>query len=202
MRKFMLIVGLMVGLLMAFPVLADDMVYDPGDNWCFDGGPLEGRCTTDDPATTHWLWMYGFFRAQVAKGALSVSDIPEEYRTGLQDSASQNTAAIRDADGNIIAGQSANFQGTISTCRFTDNHLYITVIWVGLDIAGDRIEISTDEGSVSKDMYLPTMGVDYEFRIGDPAEEITPDGIMSIYYRGVLIGRSDLNGLFDCENDT
>ena len=202
MRKFVLMISLILSLLMVLPAVTQDLVNDPNDNWCFDGGPLEGRCTTDDTATTNWLWLYGYYRAQVAKGALSVNDIPEGYRIGLQDSASKNPEAIRDADGNVIGGQSANFQGTISTCRYTDNYLYITVIWVGLDIAGDRIEISTDEGSVSKDMYVPTTGVNYEFRIGDPAEEITPDGIMSIYYRGVLIGRSDLNGLFDCVDNT
>jgi len=202
MRKLIVIVSLMLSVLMVVPTLAQEVVNDPNDNWCFDGGPLEGRCTADDEATTNWLWLYGFYRAQIAKGALSVNDIPADYRTGLQDSASQNAKAIRDADGNIIAGKSADFQGSISTCRFTENHLYISVIWVGLDIAGDRIEISTDEGSVSKDMYLPTTGVNYEFRIGDPAEEITPDGTMSIYYRGVLLGSSGLNGLYDCEDHT
>lgn len=201
MRKFILIVSLMLSLMLVLPSLAQDS-NDPNDNWCFDGGPFAGRCTTDDSATSHWLWMYGFFRAQVAKGALSVNDIPEQYRPGLEDSASQNVDAIRDADGNIIAGQSANFQGSIATCRFTDNNLYISATWIGLDLAGDRIEISTDEGSVSKDMYIPTTAVNVEFKIGDPADEITNGGTMSVYYRGVLLGRSDLNGLFNCEDDT
>lgn len=202
MRKMIMLFALIISFIVVMPTMAQDG-NDPNDNWCFAGGPLEGRCTTDDTAETNWLWLYGFFRAQVAKGALSVSDIPQEYRVGFVDSANQTSDAIRDADGNIIAGQSANFQGTISTCRFTDDNLFISVIWVGLDIAGDRIEISTDEGSASANMFIPTTGVDIEFKLGDPAPDITPGGTMSIYYRGVLLGRtSDLNGLNACEDDT
>lgn len=201
MSKVVLLVVMLLSLLFVLPAYAQT-ANNPADNWCYDGGPLAGRCTTNDPAETHWLWLYGFFRAQIAKGALSVNDIPAEYRIGLEDSGTSNADEIRDAEGNIIAGRSADFQGTISTCRFTDDNLYIRVIWLGLDIAGDRITINTEEGSVSRNQYVPTSAVDVEYRIGDPADDITPGGTMSVYYRGVLIGRSDLNGLFNCEDDT
>ena len=202
MRNFIALITLILGLIAIAPVLAQQNL-DPSDNWCFDGGPLAGTCTTDDPAQTNWLWLYGFFRAQVSKGALSVSDVPEEYQIGLVDSASQRTGVIRDGDGNVVAGTSKNFVGSISTCRFTNSKLFIEVAWVGLDIAGDRIEISTEEGSVSKDMYVPLSASEVQFELGGPEEEITEGGTMSVYYRGVLIGRTDdMNGLFNCEDDT
>lgn len=200
MRKLILIMALSGLLMMAGAVMAQDG-NDPADNWCYDGGPLEGRCTMADEAQTRWMWLYGFFRAQIAKGALSVADIPAEYQIGLVDSAAQNVEAVRDADGNVISGRSSDFQGTISTCEKGSSTTTLGVIWLGLDIAGDRIEISTPEGSVSANTYIPTSGVDVDFKIGKSVDKITPGGTMSIYYRGVLIGRSDLNGLNECPDD-
>jgi hypothetical protein len=202
MRKFLLMIVLIISLFIVLPTLAQ-VVNDPADNWCYDGGPLAGRCTTNDLATTHWMWYYGFYRAQVAKGTLTINDIPENYRVGFPSPSTQGTAVVLTTSGTTV-GRSADFHGTISTCRFTKHHLYIEAIWLGLDMAGDRIEISTHEGSVSKNMYVPKSAVDVEFRLDDdPAESITPGGTMSVYYRGVLIGRtSDLNGLYHCEDDT
>ena len=104
MRKLMLLTIFII-LLMVAGIVSAQTVNDPADNWCYDGGPLAGRCTTDDETTTIWYWFYGFYRAQIAKGALSVNDIPAEYRVGIVDSSSQSADAIRDADGNIIAGR-------------------------------------------------------------------------------------------------
>lgn len=202
MRKMILLVMLVLMVVSVGSVWAQEG-SDPGDNWCFDGGPLAGRCTTDDPAQTSWYWLYGFYRAQIAKGTLSVNDIPQEYRIGfgtLSTGNSSGNAVVLDANGNPITPAS-DFQGTISTCKKGDSTTLLEVIWVGLEIAGDRIEISTEEGSVSANRYIPTTGVDVRFRLNDPVDKITPGGKMRVYYRGALIGESDLAGLNACSTE-
>lgn len=201
MRKLILL-GMLVLLLVSVGSIFAQDGFDPSDNWCYDGGPLEGRCTTNDQAETVWYWFYGFYRAQIAKGTLTINDIPEQYRVGIStysSSGSSGNAVVLDANGNPITPASG-FQGTISTCKKGENTTLLEVIWVGLEIAGDRIEISTEEGSVSKNMYVPTTGVDVNFRLNDPVDKITPGGTMRVYYRGALIGESDLAGLNACSS--
>lgn len=205
MRQLIVCIVLIMSVTIIAPILAQD--NNPSDNWCFDGGPLEGQCGKGDTDESSWLWLYGFYRAQVSKGALDVNDVPEEYRIGLEDSArgssSGEVTVIRDGDGNVVSsGNSPNFVGNIVSCRYTDDNTYITVGWVGLDIAGDYIEVGTDEGGASTNTYLPVSDFGLELKFGGQNESISEGGTMNIYYRGLLLGSSELNGVSKCTNDT
>lgn len=196
MRKLIIVTVLAILVLGAFPALAQ--TNSPADNWCFDGGPLEGRCDDPDPSVSNWMWLYGFYRAQIARGALTVNDIPEEFRVGIGD-----YAIVLDENGEIDTSQASEISVSIDTCEFNAKNLYVSLIFFGLPRGGDRIEISTKQGSRSIATLVPTSSTDFYMRIGDPADSITPGGSLRVYYHGVLIGYAEgLNGLRNCADIT
>jgi len=205
MRKLIIVLICIVSLIAVLPVAAQD-VNDPSNNWCFDGGPLEGKCGFGDTAESEWLWLYGFFRAQIAKGTLSVNDVPAEYQIGLADTAVGNTLSTtvyRDGNGNIIAsGASADFIGYIVTCAFGDNNTEVIVGWQGLEVTGDRIEVGTPSGAGSASTFIPLSNTSFRLKFSDPVDAIKDGGTMNVFRDGNLIGTSELNGLSKCEDNT
>lgn len=211
MQKLMI---LLLCMLMIVPVMAQEdeetPANSPSQNWCFDGGPLEGKCGLGDTAESQWMWLHGFYSAQVANGTLLVIDIPEEYRGGLTDrtfgggfSGSSATKVFYDGDGNVIAsGTAQNFVGYIVSCRFGEKSTDVFVGWQGLEVPGDRIEVGTPSGAGSTSTYIPLSQNKFRLKFGDPIDRIEEDGTMNIYREGYLIGTSDLNGLNECEDTT
>jgi len=192
MRKTLLMMMLVALLVMIAPVAAQ--TNSPADNWCFDGGPLAGRCDDPDPAVSHWMWLYGFYRAQIAKGVLTANDIPEEYRIGVG-----NYGIQLNADSEVDTSFAQPFEASIATCEYGDKNLHVYLTFFGLQRSGDLIQISLPEGSGSSSTYVPASAVDFHMKFGDPATSITPGGTLKVYYRGVLIGIADgLNGLKTC----
>ncbi|GEM_PF-1823988 len=215
MQKFVILLICMLSMIALAPVMAqeDDVpANNPSDNWCFDGGPLEGKCGLGDTDESQWYWLYGYFAAQVAKGEARVIDLPEEFRIGLQDRTFDGTTAsvgtnsengiFRDGDGNIIAsGPSRDFFGYLKSCEFGDKGTQVYVGWMGLEVTGDRIEVGTPDGAASSNTLIELSNDEFRLKFGDPTETIEEDGTMNIYRGGFLIGSSELNGLI-CEDTT
>lgn len=209
MRKLSILLICLMSMMAIAPAMAQD--NSPSNNWCFDGGPLEGKCGTGDTAESDWFWMFGFFAAQVSNGSISVNDVPEEYRVGLEGtSASGSTISgivevgkIYDGDGNVIAsGPSDSFVGYIVECSFTERHTNVIVGWQGLEVPGDRIEVGTPSGAGSANAVIALSNSSFRLRFSDPVDSIDEDGTMNVFRDGLLIGTSELNGLSSCEDET
>ncbi len=196
MRKIIGIAIVAIFMMAVFPLAAQ--TNSPADNWCFDGGPLAGRCDDPDPAVSNWMWLYGYYRAQIAQGKITVNDIPEEYRIGIGES-----PVVVNEDGEIDFSQAVEISVSVDTCEFNEKNLYVTLIFFGLPRGGDRLAISVPQGSKDFAMLVPTAANDFRIKVGDPASHITPGGNMRVFYKGVLIGYADgLNGLNKCTDLT
>jgi uncharacterized membrane protein YgcG len=89
----------LAGMTFASIALADP-AKDPAENWCYAGGAWgDGRCTVPgNAALTEWYWTCGYYRAQVAKGTFSASQIPQTCQTPIPQNAvesSTNNGAAR-----------------------------------------------------------------------------------------------------------
>lgn len=53
---------------------SEDLTLSIQANWCYAGSPWgDGRCNTDDEATTNYMWIAGWCHAQAENGNLNVS---------------------------------------------------------------------------------------------------------------------------------
>lgn len=196
MRKLMLVMLVIVmSVLLAIPATAQE-TNSPSQNWCYDGGPLAGKCDDPDPAIARWMWLFGFYGAQIANGTINISDIPEEFQV------SQLRQPIIPAGGESADDLAAatRISGTVSTCKFNSNDIIIDLIIASMIQTGDRFQLNLEEGSITYTGYIPIGVSTYTLRFGKPSTEIAEGGILKVYYRGVLVGYDDdLNGLNECE---
>lgn len=75
MKKFFVILVLLLFTSIAF---ADGGRF--GDNWCNEGGPLEGQCTIPgDEALTNYMWELGWYLAAVDNHDIAPGDVPDRF---------------------------------------------------------------------------------------------------------------------------
>jgi len=207
MRKFSVAVMMcLLGLLAVIPASAQTLY----DNWCYDGQPLAGRCGAADTPESRWMWYYGFYRAQVANGTLTVNDIPEEYRVGFgtvvnNSNTGNATVVTTSSNGSTDTSnlsESDDFIGWIAYCEFEEDETDVYMGWVGLEVTGDEIRVTTDEGSDTRTVSLPLETNKFRVTFDDPVSSISEGGKIRIYRDGVLIGKDTLNSIQECEDDT
>lgn len=143
---FSIALVMLTALFFASVALADP-TEDPVENWCYEGGAWgDGRCTLPgNPALTEWYWTCGYYRAQVVKGAYSMSHIPQTCQdfvaqdiVGSTASSGGNVGSANNGDFNTGAGNSGS-----SNTGSTNNGDFNT----GVGNSGSSNTGSTNDGS-------------------------------------------------------
>ena len=182
------------------------------DNWCYTGGPLEGQCGNADTAESRWMWYYGFYRAQIAKGLLSRDDLPAEYRVGFgiatSNSTSTSSATVTTtsttSSSSTSYSESEEFNAWIAYCEYDEDEDETKVFlgWRDLDYTGDEIKVSLpDEGSETDNKTIPKETDEFRVTFDDVFYRIKDGGKVKIYRDDVLIGEHSLNSINECEVD-
>lgn len=207
MRIRTLVLICLVGLLAILPVNAQT----GDDNWCYTGGPLEGQCGNGDTAESRWLWYYGFYRAQVANGTLTISDLPANYQVGFGVVTSSSTTTttgsvtvISTSSTTTSYNYSDDFFAWIAYCEYNndDDETKVFLGWRNLETYGDEIKVTLpDEGTETRTTTIPLATDKFRVTFDDSFEEIDAGGTVKIYRDGVLIAKDSLNSIYDCDED-
>lgn len=127
-------------LVLAGGVLADG-VEDPTDNWCYAGGPWgDGRCSDSNPDIANWYWTCGYYRAQVVKGTMGDTQIPETCqvprRLLFQEASS---------GGGGGGGGTTTFSAAIEWCQYDPvaNTTQFMLSWGDIPDTTDILQISS-----------------------------------------------------------
>ena len=148
MKKFFVILVVLLFTSIAF---ADDGRF--GENWCDEGGPLEGQCTIPgDEALTNYMWELGWYLAAVDNHDIAPEDVPERYIKSNSDADSgSSTEDSKDDDSgsckSVTLPGSPN--GTVTVIGEL-NH-------AGITYASDPIPVALYDSNVAGQTYDPAL---------------------------------------------
>lgn len=180
------------------------------DNWCYTGGPLAGQCGYGDTDQSRWMWYYGFYRAQVANGTLTVSELPAQYRVGFgvvtSDTATTTgTATVISTSSTTTSYKySDDFFAWIAYCEYddADDETKVYLGWRNLETTGDEIKVKLPgEGSETRTTTIPLKTDKFRVKFDDSFKDIEDGGTIKIYRDDVLIAKDSLNSIYHCDED-
>ena len=75
MRKMVMLLAATALLITGFAVSAQDELPEgvTADNWCLEGEPWDGYCTSEDEAVVWWYWTCGWYFAQAQLGNIPIA---------------------------------------------------------------------------------------------------------------------------------
>jgi hypothetical protein len=207
MRTRTIVLICLMSLLAILPVNAQT----GSDNWCYTGGPLEGQCGFADTPESRWMWYYGFYRAQVANGTLTINDLPAEYQVGFG-VATSNTGATTTSTATVISTSSTtssysysdDFFAWIAYCEYdnNDDETKVYLGWRNLETHGDEIKVKLPgEGSETRTTTIPLETDKFRIKFDNSFEEIEAGGTVRIYRDDILIAKDSLNSIYNCDED-